>query len=143
MLILTICPAFPLTDRQLTSLYENLHQSQFSALLFVDEKLLITAGEDCVVQAFSVRATGKKVELHFKASLFGHRVPAACLAASRVWSTFLSADRRGRVLLWDMNAMVALRSLELGVAVDVCAPYNNFTFKVQRKLTSGSVLPHK
>lgn len=71
------------------------------------------------MQAFAVHATAKSVELQFKASLFGHRQPVTFLAASRAWSTFMSADDSGRILLWDMNSLTALRAWEVGVSVDV------------------------
>lgn len=110
---------------QLVNIFENLHQSQISAVTFANSALLLTAGEDCVVQAFTVNATTKNVDLQFKASLIGHRQPVTYLAASRAWSTFLSADVSGRILLWDMNSLTALRAWEVGGSVEVSILVNS------------------
>jgi len=119
---------FYATDsRKQIGLFEHLHIGQLSCALFTDSKTLVTAGTDCTVAVWSVVGTGSKsVELHPKASLFGHRTPVSVLAASRSFSALLSASTGGEVLLWDLNRCDFVRKLDDTLHVE-CASINDVT----------------
>lgn len=107
-------------------LFEHVHVTQISCVLFVDFQTLITAGEDCVISIWGVVYTGNKsVDLHPKGSLFGHHTPVTVLAASRSFRTLLSAAEDGQVLLWDLNRLEIVRRLSKGKESVTCAKVND------------------
>ncbi|KAL8933905.1 MAG: hypothetical protein Q9216_006161, partial [Gyalolechia sp. 2 TL-2023] len=97
--------------KKLIGLFEHVHVTQISCVLFVDSQTLVTAGEDCVISVWGVSYTSKSVDLQPKGSLFGHRAPITTLAASRSFRTLLSAAEDGQVLLWDLNRLEIVRKL--------------------------------
>ncbi|EEP78922.1 hypothetical protein UREG_03768 [Uncinocarpus reesii 1704] len=110
---------FYATDtRKLVGHFEHLHIGQLSCSMFADSQTLITAGVDCTISVWSYTATGRSVDLHPKASLFGHRKPVTMLAVSRSFSTILSASRDGKLMLWDLNRLEFVRELPPGEPVD-------------------------
>lgn len=106
--------------KKLIGLFEHVHVTQISCIIFADSQTLVTAGEDCVISVWGVSYTSKTVELHPKGSLFGHRTAVNTLAASRSFRTLLSAAEDGQVLLWDLNRLEVLRKLTAGAPV-LCA----------------------
>ncbi|QVM11455.1 hypothetical protein D8B26_006103 [Coccidioides posadasii str. Silveira] len=104
--------------RRLVGHFEHLHIGQLSCALFADSQTLITSGVDCVISVWSYTTTTKSVELHPKASLFGHRTPVALLAVARSFSTILSSSKDGRLMLWDLNRLEFVRELPAGEPVD-------------------------
>ncbi|KAI4087807.1 MAG: hypothetical protein LQ344_006563 [Seirophora lacunosa] len=98
--------------KKLIGLFEHVHVTQISCVLFADSQTLVTAGDDGVVSVWGVSYPSRSaVDLQPKGSLFGHRAPVTVLAASRSFRTLLSADERGQVLLWDLNRLEILRRL--------------------------------
>lgn len=104
---------------QLISLSEHVHTGQLSTALFVDANTLVTAGTDCTISVWAVPHAGKSVELQPKACLFGHRAAIDVLAVSKSFSTLLSADSNGEVLMWDLNRLKIVRVLTSGKPVEV------------------------
>lgn len=100
-------------------LIENTHQGQLSTMMFVDSRMLVTAGEDCVLSIWDVKtsASSKTVSLDAKTSLFGHRQPVSNIAVCRSFSTLLSASTDGTVILWDLNRLEFVRKLTSGRSV--------------------------
>ncbi|KAK2811445.1 hypothetical protein FQN50_002068 [Emmonsiellopsis sp. PD_5] len=118
---------FYATDsRKLIGHFEHLHIGQLSGALFADSQTLITSGTDCTISVWSFTSTSKSVDLHPKATLFGHRSLVTTLAVSRSFSTVLSASKDGSIMLWDLNRLEFLRSLPNGGPVD-CARINDAT----------------
>ena len=113
-------------SRKQIGLFEHLHIGQLSCALFTDSKTLITAGTDCTVAVWSVVESSKTVELHPRATLFGHRQTVCVLATSRSFSALLSASTDGQVILWDLNRCEFIRKLGEQLLVQ-CATINDVT----------------
>ncbi|KAF1988710.1 beach-domain-containing protein [Aulographum hederae CBS 113979] len=99
-------------SRKLLGLFEHMHQGHISTATFVDSRTLITAGTDSVLIVWTVAFAAKSVELPASVALFGHKSPVVTIAASKAFSTFLSADTSGRVLLWDLNRREFVREIK-------------------------------
>lgn len=106
--------------KKLIGLFEHVHQSQLSYVLFADSKTLVTAGSDCTISIWAVIATANSVDLQPKSTLFGHRSAITLLAVSRSFSALMSASSDGQVLLWDLNRLELVRRLTTGKPVEVC-----------------------
>ncbi len=113
-------------SRKQIGLFEHLHIGQLSCALFTDSKTLITAGTDCTVAVWSVVENGKTVELHPRATLFGHRTTVSVLAISRSFNALLSASTDGQIMLWDLNRCEFIRKLGDELPVQ-CAAINDVT----------------
>lgn len=113
-------------SRKQIGLFEHLHIGQLSSALFTDSKTLVTAGADCTVAVWTVIDTGKSVELHPRATLFGHRKAVTVLAVSRAFNALLSASSDGQVMLWDLNRCEFNRMLDDRLPV-TCAAINDVT----------------
>ncbi|KAL9601567.1 MAG: hypothetical protein Q9219_002401 [cf. Caloplaca sp. 3 TL-2023] len=120
---------FASDTKKLIGLFEHVHVTQISSVLFADSQTLVTAGEDCVVSVWAVNHTSKSVELHPKGSLFGHRTAVTTLAASRSFRALLSASEDGQVLLWDLNRLEIVRRLTQGEPV-ACAKINDVNGRI-------------
>ncbi|KAK4502464.1 hypothetical protein PRZ48_005889 [Zasmidium cellare] len=97
--------------KRLLGLYENTHVGAITTATFGDSKTLITAGQDCTIGVWKVIATKNLIEIQSKAYLFGHRTAVTVLAASRVFSTLVSASADGQVLVWGLNRHDCIRVL--------------------------------
>ncbi|KAL8692951.1 MAG: hypothetical protein Q9218_002128 [Villophora microphyllina] len=95
----------------LVGLFEHVHVSQISCVLFADSQTLVTGGHDCVISVWGVSHRSNPVELQPRGSLFGHRSTVSTLAASRSFRTLLSASDDGQILLWDLNRLEIMRKL--------------------------------
>lgn len=115
---------FASDTKKLIGLFEHVHVTQLSCVMFADSQTLITAGEDCVISTWGVSYTSKSVDLQPRGSLFGHRTAITTLTASRSFRTLLSAAEDGQVLLWDLNRLEVLRKLTNGAPV-TCARIND------------------
>ena len=102
-------------SRQLLGLFEHLHVGQLSCAAFVDSATLVTAGEDCTVSIWKVSSSSKTVELHPRATLFGHLTAVTTLAFSQSLSALLSASSDGKIILWDLNRAEYVREIILPV----------------------------
>lgn len=111
-------------------LYENLHIGQISTALFADSKTLITGGADSTIGVWTIAVASDTVDIQSRTYLFGHRTPVSVLAASRAFSTLVSASVDGQVLLWDLNRFDCVRVLQHannGSDTIQCAKVNNLT----------------
>lgn len=113
-------------NRKQIGLFEHLHIGQLSCAIFTDSKTLVTAGTDCTVAVWTVMDNGKTVELHPRATLFGHRKPVGVLAISRSFNALMSASSDGQVMLWDLNRCEFIRKLDDEIQVN-CAAINDVT----------------
>ena len=104
---------------QLVGLFEHVHQGQLTSVLFADSKTLVTAGSDCTISVWTLIIAPNSVDLQPKITLFGHRSAVTTLAASRSFSTLLSASSDGQVLLWDLNRLELIRRLMSGKPVEL------------------------
>ncbi|MCJ1251415.1 hypothetical protein MMC30_008648, partial [Trapelia coarctata] len=111
-------------SKKLIGLFEHIHQGQLSSALFVDSRTLVTAGTDCTISIWQVVSASKTVDLNPRACLFGHRTSVTTLAASRSFSTLLSASSDGQVILWDLNRLDLVRVMATGAPVE-CARIND------------------
>ncbi|KAF2770705.1 beach-domain-containing protein [Teratosphaeria nubilosa] len=102
---------FSSNTKRLLGLYEGAHVGAITSTVFSDSKTLITAGADCTIAIWSVTASKDLIEIHPKTYLFGHRKPVTLLAASRVFSTLLSASADGQVIIWGLNRLSCIRVL--------------------------------
>ncbi|KAF2843161.1 beach-domain-containing protein [Patellaria atrata CBS 101060] len=112
-------------SKKLIGLFEHIHQGQISCATFLDSKTLITAGTDCTISTWTVSPGAKTIDLQPRATLFGHRKPVTVLAASKAFSTFLSAGSDGKVFLWDLNRLEYIREVDNGNRPVECARVNN------------------
>lgn len=96
---------------RLLGLYENTHIGPITTAIFVDSKTLVTAGADCTVGVWNVAVGKDLVDISPLTHLFGHRTAVTVLAASRVFSTLLSASSDGQVLIWGLNRQNCIRVL--------------------------------
>jgi WD40 repeat protein len=103
---------FTADGKKQLALYEHLHIGPPSTATFVDSRTLITAGADAVITVWNVSHTSKSIEVGQRDSLFGHRHPVTTLIASKSLSTLISADTKGRVLMWDLNRNEFVREIE-------------------------------
>ena len=99
-------------SRQLLGLFEHLHIGQLSCAGFVDSSTLITAGVDCTVSIWNVVSTSKSVEIHPRATLFGHLATVTSLAFSHSLSALLSSSSNGQVFMWDLNRAEYVREIK-------------------------------
>lgn len=99
--------------KRILGLFERLHIGQVSAAVFASSRVLLTGGTDCTVSLWNVASLPKTIDFSPRVTLFGHRAPVTVIAASRVFSSFLSADSTGRVFLWDLNRCEFVRELIL------------------------------
>ncbi|CAK4031082.1 Beige 1 [Lecanosticta acicola] len=97
--------------KRLLGLYENTHIGPVSTATFVDSKTLVTAGQDCTIGVWKVITSRDSIEIQPKTYLFGHRTAVTVLAASRVFSTLVSASADGQVLIWGLNRQNCTRVL--------------------------------
>ena len=102
---------FSANTKKLLGLYENTQIGPITAATFIDSKTLVTAGADCTVGLWSVTSSRDLIEIQPKTYLFGHRTAVTILAASRVFSTLLSASIDGNVLIWGLNRQQCIRVL--------------------------------
>ncbi|KAK3719916.1 Beige protein-like 1 [Vermiconidia calcicola] len=106
---------FSANTKRLLGLYENTHVGQVSVATFTDSKTLVTAGTDCTIGIWGVsvsRENGREhIDIQPKTYLFGHRTAVVTLAASRVFSTLLSASSDGHILIWGLNRYQCIRVL--------------------------------
>ncbi|KAL8995248.1 MAG: hypothetical protein Q9188_006861 [Gyalolechia gomerana] len=120
---------FSSDTKKMIGLFEHVHVTQISCVLFVDSRTLVTAGEDCVISVWGVAYSSKSVDLQPKGSLFGHRTPITTLTASRSFRTLLSAAEDGQVLLWDLNRLEIVRKLTHGRPV-TCAKVHDVNGRI-------------
>ncbi|ETI23857.1 hypothetical protein G647_05664 [Cladophialophora carrionii CBS 160.54] len=113
-------------SRKQLGLFEHLHIGQLSCALFTDSQTLVTAGTDCTIAIWSAVESGKTIELHPRATLFGHRRTVSVLAISRSFNALLSASTDGQVMLWDLNRCEFIRKLGDELQVQ-CAAINDVT----------------
>lgn len=102
---------FSSNSKRLLGVYENTHIGPVTTAVLADSKTLITGGEDCTLGIWTVIPSRDLIEIQSKTYLFGHRAAISILAASRVFSTLLSASADGHVLLWDLNRHDCVRVL--------------------------------
>jgi hypothetical protein len=130
---------FTADNRRMLGLYENLHIGQISTALFADSKTLITGGADSTIGVWTIGFGSDTVDIQSRTYLFGHRTPISVLAASRAFSTLVSASVDGQVFLWDLNRFDCVRVLQEandGNRTIQCAKVNNLTGHVM--LCSGA-----
>ncbi|KAI5201148.1 beach-domain-containing protein [Aureobasidium subglaciale] len=121
---------FTADNRRMLGLYENLHIGQISTALFADSKTLITGGADSTIGVWTIGFGSDSVDIQSRTYLFGHRTPVSVLAASRAFSTLVSASTDGQVFLWDLNRFDCVRVLQEandGDRTISCAKVNNLT----------------
>ena len=100
---------FSANTKRMLGLYENTHVGPISTATFMDSKTLVTAGLDCTIGLWGVITSRDHIEIQPKTYLFGHRSPVTILAASRVFSTLLSASSDGNILIWGLNRHQCIR----------------------------------
>ena len=110
---------FASDSKKMMGLFEHVHQTQLSYVVFADSKTLVTAGSDCTISIWTVITAANSVDLQPKVTLFGHRAAVTMLAVSRSFSALLSASSDGQVLLWDLNRLELVRRLTTGKPVEV------------------------
>lgn len=102
---------FSANTKRLLGLYENTHVGPITTATFADSRTLITASTDCTVGLWNMTTTRDSIEIQPKTYLFGHRTAVTLLAASRVFSTLLSASSDGHILIWGLNRQQCIRVL--------------------------------
>jgi WD40 repeat protein len=102
---------FSANTKRMLGLYENTHIGPITTATFVDSKTLVTAGADCTIGLWGVTTSRDHIEIQPKTYLFGHRSAVVILAASRVFSTLLSASLDGQILIWGLNRHQCIRVL--------------------------------
>ena len=98
---------------QLLGLFEQIHQLQLTCARLAGSKVLVTAGTDCTISAWTIISSSKAIDLQPKGTLYGHLGPVVILEVSEAFSTLLSASADGAVLLWDLNRLKFVRKLKL------------------------------
>ncbi|CAK7273447.1 Beige protein-like 1 [Sporothrix epigloea] len=118
-------------NRKLAGLFEGLHVGQISCVAVAGSRMLITAGEDCVVTVHAViqSSPGKPVKLLARSSLFGHKTPVTTVAVSNAFSTLLTVSQDGVAMLWDLNRLDFIRKLPGARPVE-CARINDVTGEI-------------
>ncbi|GAB7347328.1 hypothetical protein MBLNU459_g4272t1 [Dothideomycetes sp. NU459] len=130
---------FSADSKKLLGLFEALHIGPISTALFADSKTLITGGADSTIGVWTISATSDAIDISSRTYLFGHRMPISVLAASRAFSTLVSASVDGHVLLWDLNRFDCVRVLQAangGKELVSCAKVSNLSGHIA--LCSGS-----
>ncbi|KAI9672618.1 MAG: hypothetical protein M1831_000053 [Alyxoria varia] len=103
--------------RKTLGIFEQLHIRHISTALFADSSTVITAGEDCIISAWTFSPSQNNVDLHPKATLFGHRSPIAVLTVSKAFGILLSASADGSVIIWDLNRLELIRKISVNQGV--------------------------
>jgi len=102
---------FSSNTKRLLGLHENIHIGPVSTAVFADSKTLVTAGTDCTIAIWAVNTSRDQIDMQPRTYLFGHRTAVMVLAASRVFSTLLSASADGQIMLWGLNKLNCIRVL--------------------------------
>lgn len=121
---------FTADSKKLLGLFEALHIGPISTALFADSKTLISGGADSTIGVWTISATSDAIDISSRTYLHGHRTPLSVLAASRAFSTLVSASVDGHVLLWDLNRFDCVRVLQEangGREVIKCAKVSNLS----------------
>ena len=112
---------FSSNTKRLLGLYENTHVGPITTATFADSKTLITASTDCTIALWNMTTSRDSIEIQPKTYLFGHRAAVTTLAASRVFSTLLSASTDGHVLIWGLNRQQCIRVLHAADSLPIQA----------------------
>mmetsp|Transcript_362 Transcript_362/g.1054 ORF Transcript_362/g.1054 Transcript_362/m.1054 type:complete len:1779 (-) Transcript_362:1128-6464(-) len=83
-----------------------------------------------VVWSSSKGTSNSSYELSLQASLFGHTRAIKCVAVSEAWSVIVSGSSDRTCIIWDLNRLMYVRSLQLEGTVRVVAisPVNGRIF---------------
>lgn len=129
---------FATDSRKLLALFECIHLGPIAAVVFVDSRTMVTAGADAVVTIWTVTYSKNNVTVEQRTSLFGHCAPVTGVVASKAYSTLLSCDAEGRVLMWDLNRCEFVRELvRSGLevrCVKICASTGDIALAVGRRI---------
>lgn len=129
---------FATESRKLLALFECFHLGPVAAVVFVDSRSMVTAGADAVVTVWTVTYSKSNVTVEQRTSLFGHRAPVTGVVCSKAYSTLVSCDAEGRVLMWDLNRCEFVREIvKKGPEVrcaKICASTGDVTLAVGRKV---------
>lgn len=97
---------------EIMSVHEGLHDGQITTAMVTDDgELLLTGGEDCVVNVWAMGKQDKYELIHLR-SLCGHSGAITCVAVSTQYSLVVSGSSDSGVLLWDLNRLELLRRLK-------------------------------
>lgn len=97
---------------EVMSVHEGLHDGQITTAMVTDDgELLLTGGEDCVVNVWAVGRQDKYELIHLQ-TLCGHSAPITCVAVSSQYSLIVSGSSDGGLIVWDLNRLELLRRLE-------------------------------
>ena len=102
---------FSAHTKRLLGLYEATHVHPITTATFPDTRTLVTASADGSLALWTVQHARDRVVLAPRTHLFGHRAAVTALAASRVFSTLVSASTDGHVLIWALNRQQCIRTL--------------------------------
>lgn len=104
---------------------------------------MVTVGADAVVTVWTVTYAKSNVTVEQRTSLFGHRAPVTSVVCSKAYSTLVSCDADGRVLMWDLNRCEFVREIvkrghEVGAA-RICTSTGDVALAVGRKVAVYSL----
>ncbi|KAL7420576.1 Beige protein-like 1 [Cryptotrichosporon argae] len=90
---------------------------QATHAVFAAPTLLVTVAPSGIVTAWriGIKGSGSKrgdVTLQREATLRGHTRPVTCLAVSEAWSLLVTGSEDGTALVWDMNRLRYIRTLQ-------------------------------
>lgn len=92
------------------AVFENLHIGHVTCAVFADASTLITCGSDTTVCVWEFTNV-KKPELKLLTCMRGHRKKCISLSVSYSYSVVVSGGEDGVAIIWDLNRMHYVRSM--------------------------------
>jgi WD40 repeat protein len=98
---------------EVVAIHEELHDGPLlCAAVSTDGQVLVTGGQDCVVNVWRMNLKNTKYKkLDLQSALCEHVQPVVCVSICPSFGLIVSASSDGQVILWDLNRLVMLRKL--------------------------------
>jgi WD40 repeat protein len=110
------------------AIHERLHQGQITCAIVTDDShYIITAGEDCVINIYTMHNKYKYRQLTLAKSLYGHYGTITCLSSSSSYSILVSGGNDCNVIIWDLNRLILTKMLPRHPQPITAIAINNLT----------------
>ncbi|KAF7722919.1 hypothetical protein EC973_002599 [Apophysomyces ossiformis] len=101
---------FATESGKLLNIFENMHVGYINTACFPDSRTLVTGGTDNVVCMWKIKQD-KNTDFTLLESLRGHSAPVTSITSSRSYSILVSGSEDKTAIVWDLNRMQYVRTL--------------------------------
>jgi WD40 repeat protein len=113
---------------------EDLHHTGYiTEIIRINDSIFATCADDTCVILWSLPNDRTKL-IKYLHTFRGHQSPITCVDASNNFGVLATGDKRGRVIIWDLNRRVLCKSIEVGSPIH-CINFNQNT--VPHDIESG------